>query len=136
MRKKGEAWEQHRVFDNTYTQVGINYTKQGHIMSHKDQGHIDSHEFQVAEYGRAYLQVVNARKKMDLREWAGPKDGFLTDNCMQELSLETGEPIYSWCVHDELGIETTIFPDSDQQTRFSTPIGGRSLGMSDLPITV
>lgn len=126
MRTKGKAWEQHRVFDNTYTQVGINYTEQGHIKGHKDQGHIDSHEFQIVENGHSYLQTVYAQTKMDLTKWAGPKDGFLSDNCMQELSLETGEPVYSWCVQEKLGIETTIFPKSDKQTKFSTDIGGKS----------
>lgn len=116
------AHDYHRVFDNTYNQVAINYTSTGEF-SKKNTGP-DSHEFHLVDGGRSFVQAIYPLKVMDLTQWDGPKEGVVKDGCFQDVDIKTGDPFFTWCFLDHLPLQTHIYVRSKTQTRFTTTLGG------------
>lgn len=123
------------VFDNSYTQVGPNYTTTGNLttpmLDLKDSklyydipAQPDSHEFHVTPDGRSYLQTVYQRKKYDMSPWDGPSDGFVSESCFQEIEFLTEKILFHWCYLDHLELEAHIYPRSSTQTKFWTQFAG------------
>lgn len=67
----------------------------------------DGHEFSMIDNGRAYLQPVYQPKTADLTPYGAGVDGLILDGCFQEVSVETGEEVFSWCYMDHFHISKT-----------------------------
>jgi hypothetical protein len=81
----------------------------------------DLHEMQLTDAGTALMlayEIVPA----DLRAVDGPGDGYLLDNRVREVDVETGEVLFDWRASDHIALA-----DSDEQ------IGEDSEGTRDDP---
>lgn len=110
-----------RVFDHTYTQVGLNYTNTGNLGG----GYPDSHEFNMLPGGQSFLYPVSMRPPLDLRQYGSVEHGRLLDSCFQETDVDTGEPFFSWCSHQHLDVwESYIFPHVPGHVNLTSAIAG------------
>lgn len=126
----------HRVFDNSYTQVGRNYSSTGDIVTGMVADNFtrfeyiksptDSHEFHAVGNGESYVQTVYARKTHDLTPWTDRNVTWVLDSCFQEIEFVTERIIFSWCYLDHLPLETHIYLDlhDPNQTTFHTTYAG------------
>lgn len=91
-----------RIFDNTYTSVGREYSTIG------DFNDPNPHEFNMLPGGRTFLQAIYQMKRWDLTAYLGPHDGYIVDGCFQEVDVFTGRPVFSWCALDHLHLDETL----------------------------
>jgi len=123
-----------RVFDNTYTQVGQNYSSVGEIETAMIMGNFtrmewvksapDSHEFHVVGDGKSFVQAVYYRKHMDLTPWNGHVNDWVLESCFQEVEFITERIIFNWCYLDWLPLETDLYLNLPNATNFTTKLAG------------
>lgn len=128
-QNESDATDYHRIFDSTYTEVGQALWTVGNLTA-LDLGRKtvsaqpDAHEFTVVGNGSSYVQLTYFRMPMDLREWLGPEDGYIMENCFQEVRFSPSEVLFQWCYNDHLHMESHVLPSGPDQTGFSTGMGG------------
>lgn len=75
------------VMDSTYTEIAR--------VTLTDGLDGDLHEFQLTDDGTALVLAYEPREA-DLTEVDGPEDGWVLDNHVQEIDIETGEVLFDW----------------------------------------
>jgi hypothetical protein len=81
----------------------------------------DLHEMQLTDAGTALMLVYDI-VPADLRAVDGPEDGYLLDNRVREVDVESGEVLFDWRASDHIALA-----DSDEE------IGEDSEGTEDDP---
>jgi hypothetical protein len=77
----------------------------------------DMHECEVTPDGTVLLTAYQD-KKFDLTPLGGKVDDLMADGCFQEVRVETGEVVFSWCASDWFDVGLG-------QWNFSGPVGMR-----------
>jgi len=66
----------------------------------------DQHEFQLTEDGTALI-LAYPREPADLSDVGGPAEGYVLDNRVQEVDVETGELLFDWSALDHSPLTDT-----------------------------
>lgn len=95
-------WETTKaIFKNDYTLEQEPYGAVGDFPAP------DGHEFAMVDDGTAYLQPIFKKTQVDLTLFGGDEDGTILDACFQEVWVETGQELFSWCYMDHFPISST-----------------------------
>jgi hypothetical protein len=74
----------------------------------------DEHEFQLTDDGTALIMAYD-RQPADLSEVDGPADGYVLDNRIREIDVETGEVLFDWSALDDVPLADSyseLVPDA------------------------
>jgi Arylsulfotransferase (ASST) len=71
----------YRIIDTVYAHNGLK---------------VDLHDFVVTPQGTALVTSFQTLSDMDLREFGGPKDGWLLAGVAQEIDIATGKLLFQW----------------------------------------
>lgn len=110
-----------RFFDQTYTQVGPDYGPEGDLRAP------DIHELNTPSgtRGETFIQDIYEIKRMDLRDYNGPEQGYVLDGCFQEVDLRTKSVIFQWCALDWMPVyDTYMYLHAVNSPNYSLPIAG------------
>ncbi|MBF4162113.1 arylsulfotransferase family protein [Nocardioides acrostichi] len=92
----GFGWGQGVLLDRSYRQVGT-----------VDAGHgvqADLHEFELTDRGTALLTAYPTHRA-DVSSLGAPTDGWMLDNHLQEIDVETGEVLLDWVASEHLDLD-------------------------------
>jgi len=96
----GACWY---VLDSSYRLLGTIAAKHGRAA--------DLHEFTITRRGTALFLAVK-KTPSDLRPYGGPAGGFIADQQVQEIDLETGRLVFSWDSLEHLDLSQSKVPAS------------------------
>jgi hypothetical protein len=71
----------------------------------------DLHDFQITPQGTAFINAV-VPVKADLSGVGGPKNGYVWDNVIQEIDIQTGTQLWSWHSYGHIPLNATHKPPS------------------------
>ncbi|WP_164700000.1 arylsulfotransferase family protein [Modestobacter sp. KNN46-3] len=77
-----------------------------------EPGQADIHEGRLTSDGTALIAAY-VKEQIDLTPVGGPEDGWVWDNVVQEVDVDTGEVLFSWRSLDHVPLEATKSEFSD-----------------------
>jgi Arylsulfotransferase (ASST) len=86
------------VMDDSYEEIAT-------VTTHGVQ-EADFHELTLTDDGTA-LMVSYPKVRRDLTEIGGPEDGYVIDNVIQEVDVESGEVLFEWSALDHIPLTDT-----------------------------
>ncbi|MCZ2837186.1 arylsulfotransferase family protein [Modestobacter sp. VKM Ac-2985] len=89
------------IVDDSYREIAT-ITTGGDV----DPGQADIHEGRLTPDGTALIAAY-VKEQVDLTAFGGPEDGWVWDNVVQEVDVDTGEVLFSWRSLDHVPMEAT-----------------------------
>lgn len=87
------------IVDSSYEEVA-RFTPGNGLMG-------DLHELLLTDEGTALILAYD-REPADLTDQGGPAEGFIWENYVQEVDVETGEVLFEWRASDHVPISDTV----------------------------
>jgi hypothetical protein len=81
------------------------------VRAHKPYA-LDMHEFKLTPRGTA-LVIIYHETRRDLRSVGGPRRGYILDNIVQEIDLDSGKVLFSWHALGHVGLKES-YRDLDE----------------------
>lgn len=84
----------------------------------------------ITAEGKSLLTCTHEQRKLDLRPYNGPEEGYVEDSCFQEVDIASREVLFKWCGLDALELwHTYVYLDIAENVANHT---GEIFGKGDM----